>query len=67
MPLIGSKTRPILYGDYKGLGINMRESIEMQVLREKYATQHAIGLVAWFEMDSKVIDAQKLAALEMAE
>lgn len=67
MPLIGSKTRPILYGDYKGLGINMRESVEMQVLREKYATQHAIGLVAWFEMDSKIIDAQKLAALEMAE
>ena len=45
---------------------NMRQQIEMQVLNEKYATQHAVGLVAWFEFDSNVIDHQKLATITMA-
>ena len=33
---------------------------------EKYATQHAIGVVAWMEFDSKVADNQKLAVLIMS-
>ena len=37
----------------------------MQVLNETYATQHAVGLCAWFEFDCKVIDNQKLAKLVM--
>lgn len=66
MPAIATKKTAILYGDYSGLAVNMRENIEIQVLKEKYATQHALGVVAWFEVDSKVADAQKLAALKMA-
>ena len=42
----------------------MRQQLEMQVLNEKYATQHAVGIVGWFEFDCNVIDHQKLAALE---
>ena len=34
--------------------------MEMQVLYEKYATQHAIGIVSWFELDSKITEADKL-------
>ena len=45
--------------------MNMRENIQIQILLEKYATQHAVGFVAWFEFDSKVTDAQKLVALRM--
>ena len=37
--------------------------MEVQVLREKFATQHAIGVVAWMEFDAKVENAQKLAKL----
>lgn len=66
MPAIGSANKAVLYGDYSGLGVNLRQNIEMQVLNEKYATQHAVGLVSWFEFDSKVIDHQKLAALVMS-
>jgi HK97 family phage major capsid protein len=66
MPEIESGAKAILYGDYSGLGVNMRQNIEMQVLNEKYATQHAVGIVSWFEFDSKVIDAQKLAVLVMS-
>ena len=33
---------------------------------ERYATQPAIGVVAWMEFDSKVADNQKLAVLIMS-
>lgn len=66
MPKIGSGNKVILYGDYSGISVNMREDIELQVLLEKYATMHAVGLVAWFEMDSKITDSQKLVALDMS-
>lgn len=66
MPAIGSANKAVLYGDYSGLGVNMRQNIEIQVLNEKYATQHAVGIVSWFEFDSNVLDAQKLATLVMS-
>lgn len=65
MPAMAAGAKAILYGDYSGLSVNMRENISIEVLREKYATQHAIGVNAWFEFDSKVTDSQKLAVLTM--
>ena len=65
MPGIAAGAKAVLYGDCSGLSVNFRENISIEVLREKYATQHAIGVVAWFEFDSKVTDNQKLAALAM--
>lgn len=66
MPEIESAAKAVLYGDYEGLGVNIRENISMQILLEKYATMHAIGVVSWFEFDSNVIDHQKLATLVMS-
>jgi HK97 family phage major capsid protein len=66
MPEIESAAKAILYGDYSGLSANFRENISIEVLREKYATQHAIGVVAWCELDTKVTDSQKLATLVMS-
>ena len=63
MPVPAAGAKSVLYGDYTGLSVNMRENLQVQVLREKYATQHAIGVVAWFEFDAKVTDHQKLAVL----
>lgn len=65
MPAVAAGKPAVLYGDYSGLSVNFREDISIEVLREKYATQHAIGVVSWFEFDSKVTDHQKLAALKM--
>ena len=56
----------VLYGDYSALSVNIRENISIEVLREKYATQHALGVVAWVEFDSKVTDNQKIAVLRTA-
>lgn len=66
MPKIAASAKTVLYGDLSGLSINIRENMEIQVLREKYATQHALGVIAWAEVDSKVTDHQKMAVLEMA-
>lgn len=56
----------IYYGDLTGLATKFSEEMNIEVLREKYATQHAVGVVGWFEFDSKVEDAQKVAKLVMA-
>jgi HK97 family phage major capsid protein len=66
MPAMGSAAKAVLYGDYSGLGVNLRQNIEMQILNEKYATMHAVGIVSWFEFDSDVVDHQKLATLVMS-
>lgn len=65
MPAMEAGAKAILYGDYSGLSVNIREDISIEVLREKYATQHAIGVVSWFEFDSKITDSQRLAVLTM--
>lgn len=66
MPTIASAAKAVLYGDYSGLAVNLRENMSMEILREKYATQHAIGIVSWFELDSKIQDNSKLATLVMS-
>lgn len=66
MPNMAAGKAAIYYGDMTGLAVKITEEMEIQVLREKYATQHADGVVAWIEMDAKVENAQKIAKLEMA-
>ena len=66
MPNMSAGKNAIYYGDMKGLATKFSEDINIQVLREKYATQHAIGVVGWLEFDSAVEDAQKIVAVKMA-
>lgn len=65
MDEIGANKLAILYGDYSGLSVNFREDIGIEILREAYHTQHAIGIDCWFEFDSKITDEQKLAVLKI--
>lgn len=66
MPDMASGKTAIYYGDMSGLATKFNEELEILVLREKFATQHAIGVVSYSEFDAKIIDAQKIAALKMA-
>lgn len=66
MPDMATGEMAIYYGDMSGLAVKITEDLEIQILREKYATQHAIGVVGWMELDSKVENAQKIAGLKMA-
>lgn len=65
MPDMAAGKTAIYYGDMKGLATKFSEDITVEVLREKYATMHAVGVVSWVELDAKVEDQQKLAKLVM--
>lgn len=66
MPDIASGVNAIYYGDFKGLATKFSEDVNIQVLREKFATQHAVGVVGWVSFDAKVEDAQAISALVMS-
>ena len=66
MAEIATGNNVIYYGDFKGLATKFSEDINIEVLREKYADEHAVGVVGWFEFDSKVENNQQLAVLQMA-
>lgn len=66
MPEIGAGNTVIYYGDMHGLATKFNEEINIQVLREKYADEHAVGVIGWLEFDAKVSDEQQIAKLVMA-
>ena len=66
MPEMTAGKNAIYYGDMSGLATKFAEELSIQVLREKYATMHAVGVVGWIEFDSKVENAQKIVAVKMA-
>lgn len=66
MPEMEAGQIAVYYGDMSGLATKFSEDINIEVLREKYATQHAYGVVGWLEFDSKIEDPQKIAAIKMA-
>ena len=55
----------IYYGDFSGLAVKMTENFNVEILREQFATQHAVGVVAWLELDAKIENDQKLAVLKL--
>lgn len=65
MPDMKAGANAVYYGDMSGLAVKISEELEIQVLREKYATQHAIGVVGWMELDAKIENAQKISVLTM--
>jgi HK97 family phage major capsid protein len=65
MPEMDAGNIAIYYGDMRGLATKFSEDMNIQVLREKYATMHAIGVVGWVDFDSKIENQQAIAALQM--
>lgn len=55
----------VYYGDFSGLAVKVTEDVSVEVLREQFATQHAIGVVAWLEMDAKIENEQKISVLKL--
>lgn len=56
----------VYYGDMSGLYTKLTHNVELQILNEKYATQHATGVVGYVELDSKIVEPQKIVALRVA-
>jgi len=55
----------IYYGNYKGLAVNVSEEINIDVLRETKARHHVVEVLGFVEFDSKVQNAEMIAALVM--
>lgn len=59
---LGTASKPVVfYGDFSGLAVKETEEMEIQILLEKFATQHAIGVCGYSELDAKVENTQKIA------
>ena len=65
-PTLGSGKRAIFYGDMSGLSVKFSEELNVEVLRERYADEHAIGIIGWVELDGRVSNQQKISVLVMA-
>ncbi|MBW9170773.1 phage major capsid protein [Clostridium estertheticum] len=61
--LVETGSDAVFYGDMSGLVVKLAQGIEIQMLLEKFATQHAVGAVGYIEVDSAVIENQKIAKL----
>ena len=66
MPQMSAGQTAVYYGDMSGLATKFSEDINIEVLREYYATRHAYGVVGWLEFDSKIEQPQKIGAIKMA-
>lgn len=60
---IAKGNNAIFYGDMSGLAVKVSEDMNIEVLREKYADQHALGVIGWVEMDAQIENAQKISVL----
>lgn len=65
MPAIADGAKVIYYGDLTGLAVKVSEDINIEVLREAKARQHAVEVLGFVEFDSKIQNAQKLSQLKM--
>lgn len=54
----------IYYGDFSGLYVKLANDVEVSVLKERYAEQFAYGVVGFVEVDAKVVETQKIAAIK---
>ncbi len=54
---MGSDGKPILYGDFgRAYKANLNPDISIQVLREKYATQGAVGVLGFMFIDGRPVN-----------
>lgn len=66
-PVMGTAgNAAVAYLDPSGLAVKLSEDLEIEVLRERFATQHVVGVVGWIDVDSKIENEQKVALLKAA-
>ena len=67
MPKIGTKAKVAVFADLKGYATKLSgDSAEITVLQERFATQYAVGVAGYIEIDGKIVDEQRIAVLAMA-
>ena len=65
MPTMAAGASAVYYANLTGLAIKVPEEVNIEVLRERFADQHCLGVIGWLEIDGKIEDQQKIAVLKM--
>lgn len=55
----------LFYGDMSGLYAKFTENVETTIFKEKYASAYQLGVLSFVEVDSKIVEDQKLAQLNV--
>lgn len=64
---LGTVSVPVIYyGDMKGLAVKVSEDINIDVLRETKARQHAVEVLGFVEVDAKVQNSEMIAKMVTA-
>lgn len=67
MPKIATKAKVVVFADLKGYSTKLSsESAEITILKERFATQYAVGVAGYCEIDGKIVEEQRIAVLAMA-
>lgn len=67
MPKIATKAKVAVFADLKGYSTKLSsESAEITILKERFATQYAVGVTGYVEIDGKIVEEQRIAVLAMA-
>lgn len=67
MPKIATKAKVAVFADLKGYSTKLSsESAEITILKERFATQYAVGVAGYCEIDGKIVEEQRIAVLAMA-
>ena len=65
MPAMAAGVAAVYCANLTGLAIKVPEEVNIEVLRERFADQHCLGVIGWLEIDGKIEDQQKIAVLKM--
>lgn len=67
MPEVATKKAAVVFADLMGYATKISgDSAEITILQERFATQYAIGVAGYVEVDGKIVDQQRIAVLKMA-
>lgn len=66
MPKLAAGNTVAVFGNFKGLATKLvKDTVEIQVLQERYAEEHAVGVIGWIEADSKIIQPESFSVLKV--
>lgn len=67
MPEVATKKAVVVFADLMGYATKISgDSAEITILQERFATQYAVGVAGYVEVDGKIVDQQRIAVLKMA-
>lgn len=67
MPDVATKKAAVVFADLQGYATKISgDSAEITILQERFATQYAVGVAGYVEVDGKIVDQQRIAVLKMA-